>query len=89
WNILIVGLAAFIVWRAFPLLQHQIESQGLGPNALKAMGIVMILPMLLVLGGGGIISGETLAALLGTIAGYIFGVEQSPKSGGSGGSGNS
>lgn len=78
WNILIVGLAIFIVWKAFPLLVHQVEKNGLGPNALKALGIVMLLPMILVLGGGGMISGETLSALIGTIAGYIFGVDQSP-----------
>lgn len=49
------------------------KNQGFGPNSLKALGLVLLLPTLLIvsvaLPG---IRAETLAALLGTVAGYVL-----------------
>ena len=48
------------------------KQQGFGPNALKAIGIVLLLPILLILAVLTDFKTETLAALLGTIAGYVL-----------------
>jgi len=49
------------------------KQQGFGPNSLKALGLVLFLPALLIVS---IIvpdfKSETLAALLGTVAGYVL-----------------
>ncbi len=48
------------------------KQQGFGPNTLKAIGVVLFLPTLLILA---VLTGfktETLAALLGTVAGYVL-----------------
>ena len=49
------------------------KQQGLGPNSLKALGLILFLPALLIIS---IVSPdfktETLAALLGTVAGYVL-----------------
>jgi hydrogenase-4 membrane subunit HyfE len=49
------------------------KNQGFGPNSLRALGIVLFLPALLIVP---VIvpqfRTETLAALLGTVAGYIL-----------------
>lgn len=49
------------------------KQQGFGPNSLKALGLVLFLPTLLIVS---IVTPnfqtETLAALLGTVAGYVL-----------------
>lgn len=49
------------------------KDQGFGPNSLKALGIVLFLPALVIVS---VIvpdfRSETLAALLGTVAGYAL-----------------
>ena len=47
-------------------------NQGFGPNSLRAIGIVMFLPTLLILALLTDFKTETLAALLGTVAGYVL-----------------
>lgn len=47
-------------------------NQGFGPNSLRAIGIVMFLPVLLILALVTDFKTETLAALLGTVAGYVL-----------------
>ncbi|MGR3783298.1 MAG: hypothetical protein ACU0DT_18795 [Albimonas sp.] len=47
-------------------------NQGFGPNSLQAFGAVIFLPMVLALAAFSDFSSEVLAALLGTLAGYIF-----------------
>ncbi len=48
------------------------KNQGFGPNSLRAIGIVMFLPILLILALLTNFQTETLAALLGTVAGYVL-----------------
>ena len=46
--------------------------QGFGPNSLKALGIVLFIPLLVLLAILTDFRTETLAALLGTVAGYVL-----------------
>jgi len=59
------------IWLVFDRLKS--KEQGFGPNSLKALGLVLFLPSLLI---AGIVvpdfRSETLAALLGTVAGYVL-----------------
>jgi hypothetical protein len=48
------------------------KEQGFGPNSLRAIGIVLFLPILLMLALLTDFKTETLAALLGTVAGYVL-----------------
>ncbi|QIR75049.1 hypothetical protein FA592_01980 [Sulfurospirillum diekertiae] len=48
------------------------KQQGFGPNTLKAIGVILFLPTLLILAISTELKSETLAALLGTVAGYIL-----------------
>ena len=46
--------------------------QGFGPNTVKVIGLVLFLPILLILAVLTDFKTETLAALLGTVAGYVL-----------------
>ncbi len=48
------------------------KQQGFGPNTLKAIGVILFLPTLLILAVLTDFKTETLAALLGTVAGYVL-----------------
>jgi len=48
------------------------KNQGFGPNTLKAIGVVLFIPTILILAVLTKFQSETLAALLGTIAGYVL-----------------
>lgn len=48
------------------------KNQGFGPNSIRAIGIVLFLPILLMLALLTDFQTETLAALLGTVAGYVL-----------------
>ncbi len=48
------------------------KDQGFGPNSLKALGVILFLPLILLLAVTTSFHSETLAALLGTIAGYVL-----------------
>ena len=48
------------------------KQQGFGPNSLKAIGVVLFIPVLLILAILTNFKTETLAALLGTVAGYVL-----------------
>lgn len=74
WNILIIVFAILITFKGLSLIKPSFAN-GINETNFKALGVVMLIPIVLVLGAGNSISGETLAALLGAIAGYIFGVE--------------
>ena len=49
-----------------------LRKQGFGPNSLKALGIVLFIPSLVLLALLTDFKTETLAALLGTVAGYVL-----------------
>lgn len=48
------------------------KEQGFGPNSIRALGIVMFLPILFMLALLTDFRPEALTALLGTIAGYVL-----------------
>ncbi len=50
--------------------------QGFGPNTLRAIGIVLFLPVLFMLALLTDFKTETLAALLGTVAGYVLSISR-------------
>jgi len=58
------------VWWVFYTLK--LNKQGFGPNSLKALGIVLFIPSLVLLALLTDFKTETLAALLGTVAGYVL-----------------
>ena len=73
---LIVALGATFamlggVWLVFARLKQM--EKGFGPSSLKALGLVLFVPTLLMVAVT--VEGfqsETLAALLGTVAGYVL-----------------
>lgn len=76
-------IAMFGLWLVAARLKE--KNQGFGPNSLRALGLVIFLPVLVLLS---VIvpefRGETIAALLGTVAGYVLsnaGAEDPPKGG--------
>ncbi len=48
------------------------KGQNFGANSLKAMGVVLFIPTILILAILTEFQSETLAALLGTVAGYVL-----------------
>ena len=59
------------IWLVFARLKQQ--NKGFSPNSLKALGLVLFMPALLMISVT--VEGfqsETLAALLGTVAGYVL-----------------
>jgi len=48
------------------------KNQGFGPATLKAVGVVLFIPTILILAVVTDFQSETLAALLGTVAGYVL-----------------
>jgi len=63
--VMVIGL-----WLVFARLKE--KEQGFGPNSLKALGIVLFIPTLIILAVVVNFNLETLAALLGTVAGYVL-----------------
>ena len=63
------ALAAMIygLWRVFAT-----KAPGFGVNSCRAIGIVLFIPTLLILAVATEFQSETLAALLGTVAGYVL-----------------
>lgn len=50
----------------------KVKDQGFGPNTLKAVGVVLFIPTILIMAVLAQFQAETLAALLGTVAGYVL-----------------
>ena len=48
------------------------RNQGFGPNTLRALGLVIFLPALVVFAVVADLPAGVLAALLGTVAGYVL-----------------
>jgi hypothetical protein len=66
--------AIYGAWGVFARLRA--KDQGFGPNSLQALAIVFFLPTLVVVAAVSEIDKQAIAALLGTVAGYIL---SSPK----------
>lgn len=75
WLKVVVAIGAIItmIWGLVGVFSRlKAKAQGFGPNSLRAIGIVMFLPLLLLLALLTDFNTETLAALLGTVAGYVL-----------------
>lgn len=55
------------------------KEQGYGPNSLKALGMVLFIPTFLIIAVCLEFETETIAALLGTVAGYVLSQSESVK----------
>lgn len=66
-TVLIMLIGMVLVFRHLRSL-----GQGFGPNSLKSLGIVLFIPLLGLLAILTDFQQETLAALLGTVAGYVL-----------------
>lgn len=67
----------FLLYNYFEYLKRQ--NQRIGYQSIKLIGLVLIFPgicILALVGGDSLMSGETLAALFGTIAGYVLSKEE-------------
>lgn len=71
------AFAAMLVGVCF--IFSRLKQQGFGYNSLKALGLVLFIPTLIIVGALKDFKTETLAALLGTVAGYVL---SSPKADG-------
>lgn len=65
-----IAIAAYGLNRVFSRLKS--KNQGIGPNSIKAIGVLLLLPTLIILAMTTDIKGEALTALLGTVAGYVL-----------------
>lgn len=63
-------IAAYGLNRVFSRLKS--KNQGIGPNSIKAIGVLLLLPTLIILAITADIKSEALTALLGTVAGYVL-----------------
>jgi hypothetical protein len=71
--IAVIGiLAAMLIGLVWVFRTLEAKKQGFGPNSLKALGIVLFIPSLVLLALLTEFATETLAALLGTVAGYVL-----------------
>lgn len=77
-NNLIIAIAFFLIMATLIVyfFRHlRIHNQRIGYQSIKLIGLILIFPgicILSIVGGSKILSGQTLAVLLGTIAGYVL-----------------
>ncbi len=70
---IVIGAMAIMAFGLYAIFGRMKEkNQGFGPNTLKALGIILFIPTILILATTTNFQTETLAALLGTIAGYVL-----------------
>jgi putative effector of murein hydrolase LrgA (UPF0299 family) len=62
------------LWLVFSRLKA--KNQGFGPNSLRAIGVVLFVPSLVILALTTEFKTETIAALLGAVAGYVLSVSK-------------
>ncbi|QYJ96526.1 hypothetical protein K0J45_13380 [Shewanella alkalitolerans] len=71
--IAVLGAVAVMLYGLYVIYQRvQAKDQGFGPATLKAVGVVLFIPTILILAIITNFQSETLAALLGTVAGYVL-----------------
>lgn len=73
-NLLTVGGATAVMLYGLTIIYKRLKAknQGFGPSTLKAVGVILFIPTLLILAVTTNFQPETLAALLGTVAGYVL-----------------
>ena len=70
------AVAAMLFGLCHVFARLKAKEQGFGPNSLRAIGIVLFVPSLVILAIATNFNTETLAALLGTVAGYVLSVSK-------------
>ena len=69
--IIVAGLiAAGALYIVYDTLRR--KDQGFGPNSTRAFAIAIFIPMIVIIGASLDLKSEAIAAILGTLAGYIF-----------------
>lgn len=69
----VVGAVGVMLCGIFLIFSRlKAKEQGFGPNTVKVIGIILFLPIVLILAVLSEFNTETLAALLGTVAGYVL-----------------
>ncbi|GEM_PF-2557875 len=78
-SILFFVVMLFLFYKIF--LHLRTNRQFIGFQSIKLIGLVLIFPGICIIAliGGGLIGGSTLAALLGTIAGYVLSSDDDAK----------
>lgn len=71
--VVLVSASIMITGLYFTFRRLKELNQGFGANSLKALGLILFLPTLLIVSVTvAEFKAETLAALLGTVAGYVL-----------------
>ncbi len=67
-------VAVLIMAGGIGIVYHQVAKQNavIGMQAVRFLGVVFILPLLLILGLFGILHAETIGTIVGVIVGYIL-----------------
>ena len=71
-TLIIICGAMFVVGLLFVFLTLKRQGRGFGNETNRALGIVLFLPVLFFAIGFKEFSSDAIAALLGTLAGYVF-----------------
>jgi hypothetical protein len=66
------AVAVMVVGLFLTFSRLRAKEQGFGPNSLKVIGVVLFVPTLLILAILAKFETGILAALLGTVAGYVL-----------------
>jgi hypothetical protein len=78
WNSVVVvigtGGAVLVMVGGCSAVWHRLHTkkQGFGPNSIRAVGIFLFIPALLIISLQNKFATETLASLWGTVAGYVL-----------------
>ncbi|HBD2759336.1 TPA: hypothetical protein JLJ10_003178 [Escherichia coli] len=71
--IVVLGSIAVMILGLLKIFQRLKEKgQGFGDNSIKAIGVVLLIPTILIISITADFDKATVAALLGTISGYIL-----------------
>ena len=74
-GVIVVTLAAIVLWRGLNIMKSQISEKGLGKFGLQGAALFVITPVIMVLAVDGVIKGEVVSGLLGAMLGYVFGAK--------------
>jgi len=82
-KIVVTGFFVVMIILLYYFFRHiKTQNQRIGFQSIKLIGLILIFPgicILAIAGGKEILAGQTLAVLLGTIAGYVLSRDDEPK----------